>query len=363
MADVESVATDLMRAFLRNGNFAFASSGHGPDAKGMTPAQTADGIDSAFSEHGFHGLSVQSVGFSKGTSGPRIIVYLTKGRSRESAIELGNESIPVSIRRIGKMIINPEQASSSTNQGKFFTHKNRIACGSSCAPTSEAYSGTFGALVHKKGTPKNQLFILSNNHILAACNHVPKGMPIMSPSSADGGKLLTAPSEIGRHAEICPLRSGDPTFVDPCVEDLAIASVTDANKVTSWQGPAANLGGYDTPTAIEEIDFDMKVKKVGRTTGLTKGVVEAKLSPFPLPYKANHFSATVWFKEAWSIRGNGEEFALPGDSGSLVVKDDDESTAVGMIFATSPYGETAIIPMSFIAKCFGGITLVGSHGV
>jgi hypothetical protein len=362
MSDAEKVANELMSLFLQKGNFAFAALGHGAGGKGFAPARADGEIDSFFDDRGFHGLSVQSVGYSNGDR-PRVVVYLTKGRSRDIEMEVQNKKLLVSLRRIGKMIINPEQASSSTNQGKFFLHRNRIACGSSCAPTSETYSGTFGALVHKKGTPKDNMFILSNNHVLAACNHVPSGMPIMSPSSADGGKLLIAPREIGRHAEICTLQSGDPTFVNPCMEDLAIANVTDLARVTSWQGPLASEGGYDTPSKIADIDFDMKVKKIGRTTGLTKGTVEVKLKPFPLPYKAKHFTATVWFQDAWSIRGTGGDFALPGDSGSLVVRDDGEEAAVGMIFATSPYGETAVIPMKHIAVCFGGLMLVGSHGV
>jgi len=81
----------------------------------------------------------------------------------------------------------------------------------------------------------------------------------------------------------------------------------------------------------------MKVKKFGRTTGLTKGEVEAKVAtPMPVTYNARYFKDTVWFKDVWSVRSadSGDAFALPGDSGSLVVNDD-ASRAVGIIFAAN----------------------------
>jgi len=76
------------------------------------------------------------------------------------------------------------------------------------------------------------------------------------------------------------------------------------------------------------------------------------------------FSATVWFKEMWSIAADpGQHFALAGDSGSLVVTEDG-SAAVGLLFAASPSGDVgAIVPMTHIATCFGSITLVSGHGV
>jgi hypothetical protein len=138
MSDAEKVANELMSLFLQKGNFAFAALGHGAGGKGFAPARADGEIDSFFDDRGFHGLSVQSVGYSNGDR-PRVVVYLTKGRSRDIEMEVQNKKLLVSLRRIGKMIINPEQASSSTNQGKFFLHRNRIACGSSCAPTSETY--------------------------------------------------------------------------------------------------------------------------------------------------------------------------------------------------------------------------------
>ena len=202
-------------------------------------------------------------------------------------------------------------------------------------------------------------YLLSNNHVLAAGNHVPVGMPILSPSPIDAGPATRAPGEVGRHAEICELRSGVPTLVVPGREDVALAHATDPAVVSSWRG--AGPDSYDTPASVVAPRSGVEVKKFGRTTGLTYGTVEALInSPFPLPYKCRFFSATVWFHDVWTIRGSVDtpSFALPGDSGSLVVTRDG-TAAVGIVFATStPHGEVGfIVPLSHISTLFGGITL------
>ena len=186
--------------------------------------------------------------------------------------------------------------------GKLFVHENRIACGSSCAPTGESYAGTMGALVRKAGRARS-LYILSNNHVLAACNHVQPGMPIMAPSSIDGRPGVPAPSEVARHSEICELRSGEPRLVSPCREDIALAQVTDPGRVSSWQGSVDE--GYDTPNGIVPLAAGMKVKKVGRSSGFTLGTVEALIpSATPIPYKAKEFAGNL---SGWRKCGRCEE--------------------------------------------------------
>lgn len=106
----------------------------------------------------------------------------------------------------------------------------------------------------------------------------------------------------------------------------------------------------------------MHVKKVGRTSGLTEGIVEAYINtPTPIPYKARHFSATVWIENVWTVRASsGSAFALPGDSGSLVVSED-EGASIGLVFAAQgEYGW--IIPMIHVISLFGGLILVSGHG-
>jgi hypothetical protein len=159
-----------------------------------------------------------------------------------------------------------------------------------------------------------------------------------------------------------PLVSGDPHFVNPCDTDIALAKVSSQILVSSWQGDEAD--GYDTPTICSEPVSLEKVKKFGRTTGLTFGEVEAKIStPVAVTYNARFFKGTVWFRNVWTVRATADHFALPGDSGSLVVSDDG-LRAIGVVFASNKLGDYAwIIPMPCVTAAFGGLNLVGNHGV
>ena len=363
MSPGERLAQDLTARFLKAGSFTSApplKSLPGWAAPALAKREELE-LEAAFVEGGFAGLSVQAVGHEEGGKEERVHIYVAKG-SRRAIRELltDGETVPVEVNRIGKLVVRPEQAATATNRGNLYIHETRIACGSSCAPSGESYSGTFGALVRKKG--ERNLDALSNNHVFAACNHTPVGMPILSPSNADGGPNIRAPGEIARHHEISELRSGEPTLVNPCEEDVAIARVPNADLVSSWQGSEDT--GYDTPAKETVPASGLRVKKFGRTTGLTIGTVESHISSLmSLPYKMKHFAATVWFRNIWAVVGDaGNPFALPGDSGSLVVTEDGEQ-AVGLVFAVASYDYSFIIPIRRITGCFGGLSLVGGHGV
>lgn len=317
-------------------------------------------VRSAFPE-GFEGLDVQSVGFETGPVNPKVHIYLTRGSTRLiKSLPTELEGVPIRAHRMGNIMVRPEAASTSTNYGHLFERSGRICCGSSCAPTSEDSIGTLGALVRLPAD--ENLYLLSNNHVFAGCNHVPIEQPILSPGSGDGRPTMRAPAEIGRHSRIHELRSGSPTFVNPCDADLALAGATHGGRVSSWQGTPGE--GYDTPDLLVEPLSMMNVKKFGRTTARTTGVVEAKVTtPMAVTYSSRHFKGTVWFKDVWTVSGLDGPFALPGDSGSLVVTEDG-SKAVGLVFAASRNGEYAwIIPMPCIVGTFGGLKLVSSHGV
>jgi hypothetical protein len=107
------------------------------------------------------------------------------------------------------------------------------------------------------------------------------------------------------------------------------------------------------------------VKKFGRTTGFTQGIVEALINtPTAIPYKARLFSATVWVQEVWTVRATGgTAFALPGDSRSLVVTEDG-TAAVGLVFAAGGAGDYGwIIPADHFETLFGGLSFVHGHGI
>ena len=315
---------------------------------------------------GFSGLAVQGVGYSvvDGSSddiddldSAGVHIYVSRGSQRFiNALPDTIGSVTCKVHNIGKLYVKPHQASATTNRGNLFERKGRVACGSSCAPSGRDYSGTIGAIVKKA----NHLFALSNNHVFADCNHTPIGQPILSPSAMDGRPGTRAPGEVCRHSEIVELRSGAPTLVVPCREDLALAELSDPSAVSSWQGDSTD--GYDTPTSTIAPTTGLAVKKFGRTTGLTFGTVQSLQYRTHIPYDSEFFRALVWFQGVWSIRSNDSEaFALGGDSGSLVVTDDGKHS-VGILFAAAAKGSHGfIIPMDRVLQAFGSVSLVGKH--
>lgn len=361
MPGAREYAESLMRQFLAGGNFVNA----GPVAAGalvnIAPAHSGVSIAAEFErDEVVTNLPVQAVAFS--SDDERVFVYVTKGpRRRELELRTSatNDGVPLTIARVGNVSVRPAQSAKMRARGGVFLKGKRVACGSSIAPAGEAYAGTFGALVRRSGS--GDLFMLSNNHVLGGCNHTEVGQPILAPSPIDATPSTPAPRAVATHADICELRSGVPGLVTPGLADLALARVTDPDLVSSWQG---DENGCDTPSSVIAPSSYLRVKKAGRTTGLTSGVVEARALQFALPYAARRFGATVWFDGAWTVRGDeGEPFAAPGDSGSLVVTEDG-AHAVGIIFAVSTNGDLAyMLPMPHVAGCFGALALVSKHGV
>ncbi len=182
-------------------------------------------------------------------------------------------------------------------------------------------------------------------------------MHIMCPAPFDADPAHVPPTAIGKHHGFTPLLSGDVRQVQPQELDVALFRITKPDLVTSMQGN----GEYDTPTATKAPAGGMMVKKVGRTTGLTAGqILGSSATSFGLPYRSDHFTSTVYFRNVWAVVTlTGDAFSEGGDSGSLVVTEDG-TAAVGLIFAG---GENVsyIIPIEAVLTEWGA-ALVSGHG-
>ena len=279
------VAERLAAEFLNNGNFEAARGSL--DIRTMTDILpvAAEFDVRLLPEYGFAGLSIQAVGYSYGADEEAVHIYVTKGnRSRLKKLSQEVDGVQVIVSNLGRLIVRPEATVAAGNRGNIYEVDGRIACGSSCAPAGETYAGTFGALVTGAD---GQMMALSNNHVFAACNHIPVGQPILSPSAVDARPELPSPRQICRHARIVELRSGTPSLVPLARCDAAVATIPDEDIVSSWQGDKAT--GYDTPAKTIPPYAGLRVKKTGRTSGQTFGTVDALTQPWPLPYKNSHF--------------------------------------------------------------------------
>ena len=182
-------------------------------------------------------------------------------------------------------------------------------------------------------------------------------MHILSPAPMDADPDGPAPMGIGRHHSFVPLRSGDPQQVDAQELDVALFSITDHPQVSSMQGS----GAFDTPSAAVAPAGQMRVKKIGRTTGPTTGeIVGPWVTRLSIPYKSSKFSSVVHFTGAWAVKGDGNaRFSAPGDSGSLVVTQDG-LRAVGLIFAGLGSSLSLMIPMATVLDQLD-LSLVRGH--
>ena len=212
MANAEETATRLAYEFLRMGRYSAASGPiELPNIGAEAVAADVD-VESEFTERldEFSGLQIQSVGFEEGPEQPKVHIYLTQGSIRAmNLLPKSIDDVAVRTHKMGAISVRPEAAGTSTNRGNVFERNGRICCGTSCGPTSERGTGTFGAIVRMAA--EHDLFLLSNNHVLAGCNHVPQRQPVLAPSSMDGRPDAPAPREIGPLAFCHRLKRPDGT--------------------------------------------------------------------------------------------------------------------------------------------------------
>lgn len=182
-------------------------------------------------------------------------------------------------------------------------------------------AGTLGGFV----TPRrgSQIQVLSNNHVLANENNAAKGDAILQAGPYDGGK---AADRVATLANFVRLRRNNANRVDSATATLVGDIEHDPGKLRGL----GRLKGLATP----EIDEGLKVAKVGRTTGVTRGRVTAfEIDDLVVAYDIGN----VGFDDQIEIEGAGTRpFSDGGDSGSLIV--DSDGYAVGQLFAGTDSG-------------------------
>jgi hypothetical protein len=139
----------------------------------------------------------------------------------------------------------------------------RPALGGYSIGHSGVSGGTIGCLVRDRIQP-DQVFALSNSHILANSGIGQHGDSVWQPSSGDGG---TAGDEIAKLAAWIPF-DFSPAFSNKA--DAAIAGPITNKEFASEIAVLNSIPGGVQPN----IAIGMKVQKVGRTTGHTTGTVK-----------------------------------------------------------------------------------------
>lgn len=175
-------------------------------------------------------------------------------------------------------------------------------------------AGTFGALVKKD----NNLFILSNNHVIADENRLPLKSDIFQPGLLDGGKIAT--DKIAKLSKAINLVPGVFNKVD--------AAIAQVNKKSEVSNSILFIGA---PKGTQKAVLDMRVHKFGRTTSYTVGRVVSIDTDVKVAYDTGEFN----FSDQIIIVGaNATSFSDSGDSGSLILERSTQK-AVGLLFAGS----------------------------
>jgi len=162
-------------------------------------------------------------------------------------------------------------------------------------------AGTFGAIVEADGTR----YILSNNHVLANANGLPIGSLIFQPGLLDDGNPQR--DQIATLTRFIALTSEQPNALD-----CAIAAILDPKSVRASFLPKVGRLKHSEPITATE---NMRVEKVGRTTGYTTGIVFDVSADIKIEYDLGMLT----FQDQILVRGSAGPFSDHGDSGSVIV--------------------------------------------
>jgi hypothetical protein len=177
-------------------------------------------------------------------------------------------------------------------------------------------------------------YILSNHHVLAGPSVAESGDPVVQPGPTDAEP--TEETVVGALSRVVPLSERRVNLVD-CALARIIPGLEFWDAWNESIGGRRGQGGRLTGARrLTPRDLGRPVTKVGRTTGITEGVVQlVDLDDLEVNL-GQTTPRVVTFKEQIEIAGkDGSVFSRNGDSGSLVV--DDAGYAVGLLFAGSDY--------------------------
>lgn len=238
---------------------------------------------------------VNGVGVGQNEDGsPNIVVFTKDNNATDIPAELEGH-------KVKRVAIGEIKALGFT--GKY----SPVPIGVSVGNQNEGSSGTVGAVVTKNG----YRYILSNNHVLARSNAARVGEAIVQPGRADA----YAPARVATLSAYRTITFGNTNNI----MDAAIAQYSASN--TSWA-----VNNYYRPSPYTRAAYvGMPVKKVGRTTGFTRG----KIAATNVTVNVGYPGGTARFTNQIYVAST---FIQAGDSGSLMVTESG-NYPVGLNFA------------------------------
>lgn len=196
-----------------------------------------------------------------------------------------------------------------------------ISCGN-----PRVTAGTLGVVVFNRRTCRPM--ILSNWHVLAGSGSAAVGEGILQPGALDGGTEVVA--------NLTRMR------LDSRM-DAAVATLNNA------RGHSRDILGLGTITGMDTATLGMEVEKSGRTTGITRGVVDGVSMSVSIDYTdpgVINFTNQIRIVPRPPWPAVDVEVSMGGDSGSIWMNQR-TNRAIGLHFA----GERDPLPESENAIC------------
>lgn len=209
------------------------------------------------------------------------------------------------------------------------------------------FSGTLGSMV--QDVAANQ-YILSNNHVLADQNKAKPGQLIVQPGRVDIECLKAPSNAVATFTHAIRLKfSGGKNTVD-----AAIAAVEPGDVSPD----ILNIGEISSSLATPTIG--MGVQKMGRTTCVTTGTVQALDVNLKVNYSDKKKPKLAKFVNQIIVAGSSTSaaFSAAGDSGSLILTLADCPQPVALLFAGSA-SLTVANPLSEVLSALD-VSMVGS---
>ncbi|HSY13736.1 MAG TPA: hypothetical protein VK976_16205 [Verrucomicrobiae bacterium] len=205
--------------------------------------------------------------------------------------------------------------------------------------TRGCFSGTLGSMV--EDADENE-YILSNNHVLADINKAKPGQLILQPGLIDVACVRAKSNAVATFSSSVKIKFGGAKNQ----VDTALAAV-----VPGQVSPYIMFVGGIADTVVGDPSLGMPVQKMGRTSCLTTGTVAALDANVTVNYSdvVKHPRLANFINQIL-VTGSvlTPTFGAAGDSGSLIVSQDDCPQAVALLFAGNGNGLTIANPITSV---------------
>ena len=270
--------------------------------------------------------TVSKAGESDGTpQGGCVVLHTEHPLADEKPIDYVKRTFTASARAIASAEIRVEHTGPIELLSPHLKHRPAPGCVS--LGHANVTAGTLGCLCRGNRPPRDTYtLVLSNNHVLANSNQGKLGDPVLQPGPADGG--LFPRDLIGSLERFVPIHGSKPNWID-CA--TARVDPKDVNRLIADFG-SANPRFFNATPQTAAARIGMAVRKSGRTTGLTDGIVNA--------VAWSGFVGSVRFVDQIVIKPSpgSVSFCHGGDSGALVWTSAVPHEAVGLLFAGNRNG-------------------------